>query len=259
MAAEVMAAEATLAEVTLAEVVPEGSTEADCQPQGVPAVKRFSARKLQVGRAWSAITKGPTEAGCQPQMVPAVKRFNGSRKLRVERAWPVITVVRSFHRLAGVSLLFAIPRQIGTEVRQIQLQTCTETQLRKQRSRPGIVHRNSVRQLTIEGTIGTGGETKMIAASNSSGPTASSNGAGSIIFGAVGMWPKHTIAAIGEIIAIEWQGSGTAAGWRYGTMHATTMMISSLTVGGQVAAGGREPSSASGIPGGGGELAVGTR
>jgi hypothetical protein len=31
------------------------------------------------------------------------------------------------------------------------------------------------------------------------------------------------------------------------------MMISSLTVGGQVAAGGREPSSASGIPGGGGE------
>jgi hypothetical protein len=88
----------------------------------------------------------------------------------------------------------------------------------------------------------------MIAASNSSGPIASSNGAGSIIFGAVGMWPKRTIAAIGEVIAIEWQGSGTAAGWRYGMMCAITMMISSLTVGGQVAAGGREPSSAFGDP-----------
>jgi hypothetical protein len=89
---------------------------------------------------------GSMEAGCQPQVVPAVKRFNASRKLRVERAWPVITVVRSFHRLAGVSLLFALPRQIATEIRQIQLQTCTETQLRKRRSRPGIIHRNGFRQ-----------------------------------------------------------------------------------------------------------------
>jgi hypothetical protein len=119
------------------------------------------------------VSKGSTEAGCQRQVVLAVKRFNASRKFQVERAWPVITVVRSLARLAGVSLLFAIPRQIAAEGRQIQLQTCTETQLRKQRSCPGIIHRNTVRQLTIEGTIGTGGETKMIAASNSSGATAS--------------------------------------------------------------------------------------
>ena len=121
---------ATEAEVTLAEVIPEGSTE----------------------------------AGYQRQVVPAIKRFNAGRRLRVPRAWPIVTVVRSLQRLAAVSLLFAVPRQIATEVRQIQLQTRTETQLRKQRSRPGIIHRNSVRQLTIEGTIGTGGGTRMIGA-----------------------------------------------------------------------------------------------
>jgi hypothetical protein len=52
----------------------------------------------------------------------------------------------------------------------------------------------------------------MTAASNSSGPTASSNGAGTTIFGAVGMWSKRIIAVIGEIIEIEWQSSGTSAG-----------------------------------------------
>jgi hypothetical protein len=134
---------ATEAEVTLAEVIPEGSTEAGCQPQVVPAVKRSSAgRRLQVGRAWPAI---PPEAGCQQQVVPAVKQFSAGRRLRAARAWPAITVVRSLHRLAAVSLLFAVPRQIATEVPQIQLQTRTETQLRKQRNRPGIVHRNAVR------------------------------------------------------------------------------------------------------------------
>ena len=96
-------AEVTLAEVTLAEVIPEGSTE----------------------------------AGCQRQVVPAAKRL---------------------------SLQFAAPRQIATEVRQIQLQTRTETQLRKQRNRRGIVHRKAVRPRTIEGTIGTDGETRMIGA-----------------------------------------------------------------------------------------------
>jgi hypothetical protein len=104
----------------------------------------------------------------------------------------------------------------------------------------------------------------MIAASNSSGPAASSNGAGSIIFGAVGMWPKRTIAAIGEIIEIEWQRTGTIAEWRYGTVCAITVIISSITDGGQVAGGGQESRQdpllvASGIPGGGGELAVGTQ
>jgi hypothetical protein len=134
---------ATEAEVTLLEVIPEGSTEAGCQQQVVPAVKQFSAgRRLRVGRAWPAI---PPEAGCQQQVVPAVKQFSAGRRLRVTRAWPAITVVRSLHRLAVASLLFAVPRQIATEMRQIQLQSRTETQVRKQRNRPGIVHRSAVR------------------------------------------------------------------------------------------------------------------
>ena len=85
-----------------------------------------------------------------------------------------------------------------------------------------------------------------------------------MVFGAVGLGPKGIIAAIGEIIEIEWQRSGTTAEWRYGTVCAITMIISSITDGGQVAGGGQEPcqdhlSVGSGIPGGGGELAVGTR
>ena len=147
---------ATEAEVTLAEVIPEGSTEAGCQQQVVPA----AGRRLRVGRAWPAISP---EAGCQQQVVP-VKRFSTGRRLRVTPAWPTITVVRTLHRLAAESRLFAVPRQIATEVRQIQLQTRTETQLRKERNRRGIVHRKAVRPRTIEGTIGTGGGTRMIGA-----------------------------------------------------------------------------------------------
>ena len=130
VATEVVAAEA---EVTLAEVIPEGSTEAGYQQQVVPAAKRVSAgRRLRVGRAWPAISP---EAGCLQQVVPAAKRL---------------------------SLQLAAPRQIATEVPQIQLQTRTETQLRKQRNRRGIVRRKAVRPQTIEGTIGTGGGTRMI-------------------------------------------------------------------------------------------------
>jgi hypothetical protein len=100
-----------------------------------PAAKRFSAgRRFRVGHAWPAISP---EAGCQQQVGPAAKRL---------------------------SLEFATPRQIATEVRQIQLQTPTETQLRKQRNRPWIAHRNGVRPRPIEGTIGTGGGTRMIGA-----------------------------------------------------------------------------------------------
>ena len=100
----------------------------------------------------------------------------------------------------------------------------------------------------------------MIAAYNSSGLTARSNGAGSTISGAAGPSAKLTIVVIGEIIAIVWRRSGTAAGWRYGTIRAITMMISSMTADGQVAAGGQDLSSAaSRIPGGGGERAVGAR
>lgn len=91
------------------------------------------------------IPEGSTEGGCQQQVVPAAKRFSAGRRLRVARAWPAITVVRSLHRLAAVSLLFSVPRQIATEVRQIQLQTRTEIPLRKQRNRPEIVHRNGFR------------------------------------------------------------------------------------------------------------------
>jgi hypothetical protein len=98
---------ATEAEDTLG----EGSTEAGCQPQVVPAVvKRFSAgRRLRVVRTWPAMSP---EAGCQPQVVP-VKRFSTGRRLRVAPAWPATTVVRSLHRLA------AVPRQIAAEVQQI--------------------------------------------------------------------------------------------------------------------------------------------
>jgi hypothetical protein len=78
------------------------------------------------------------------------------------------------------------------------------------------------------------------------------------------MWPERTIAGIGGIIEIEWQRSGTTAEWRYGTACAITMIISSIPDGGEVAGGGRDScqdpiSVASGIPGGGGELAVGPR
>jgi hypothetical protein len=78
------------------------------------------------------------------------------------------------------------------------------------------------------------------------------------------MWPKRTVAAIGETIAIEWQRSGATAEWRYGTACGVTMITSSITDGGEVAGGGQEScqapiSVASGILGGGGELAVGPR
>jgi hypothetical protein len=147
---------ATEAEVTLAEVIPEDSTEAGCQQQVVPA----AGRRLQVRRAWPAITP---EAGCQQQVVP-VKQFSTGRRLRVAPAWPTITVVHTLHRLAAESRLFAVPRQVAMEVRQIRLQTRTETQLRKERNRPWTAHRNGVRPRTIEGIIGTGGGTRMIGA-----------------------------------------------------------------------------------------------
>jgi hypothetical protein len=53
------------------------------------------------------------------------------------------------------------------------------------------------------------------------------------------MWPKRTVAAIESIIVIEWQRSGTIAEWKYGTVCATTMIISSITDGGELAGGGQ--------------------
>ena len=78
------------------------------------------------------------------------------------------------------------------------------------------------------------------------------------------MWPRRTVVTIGAIIEIEWQRSGTIAEWKYGMVYGATVIISSITDGGEVAGGGREScqepiSVAYGIPGGGGELAVGPR
>jgi hypothetical protein len=206
------------------------------------------------------IPEDPTEAGWPQRGAAAVERLSAIRKLQVVLTWPAITVVRSIRHIAGVSLPIAVPRQLATTIREIQLQTLTATRLRKPRSRPGMIRRSGVRQRTIEKTIGTAGERRMMAAYNSSKPTESGNGAAPNIFGTVGMWLKPIIAAIGEVIEIELQRSGTAAGWRYGTACGTTTMASSMTDGGQVAAGGQDPLSVgSRIPGGGGELAVGTR
>jgi hypothetical protein len=121
---------ATEVVATEAEVIPEGFTEGGCQQQ----IVAVAGQSLRAGPAWPAISR---EAGCQQQIVPAARQL---------------------------SLHFAAPRQIATEVRQIQLQTPTETQLRKEQNRRGTVHRKVVRPRTIEGTIGTGGGTRMIGA-----------------------------------------------------------------------------------------------
>jgi hypothetical protein len=72
------------------------------------------ATEVVATEAEDTLGEGSTEAGCQPQVVPAVvKRFSAGRRLRVAPAWPATTVVRSLHRLA------AVPRQIAAEVQQI--------------------------------------------------------------------------------------------------------------------------------------------
>jgi hypothetical protein len=101
-------------EVTLAEATSEGSTEAGCQTQvvrsGLPRISLLEARK----RADSQNGMAPgQEVDCRS----AVKRLGSTRKLQVGRAWPAITVVRSSRRLAGQNLLFAVPRQIAMNVR----------------------------------------------------------------------------------------------------------------------------------------------